>query len=159
MAIFLAESICVQSTKCLQNWWLPGEAAPDADVLMTSRHCRTDQPGELPKSGRLQIRKMPRGPVSQEPPSELGSRSSHCGEVETNLTRNHEASGLIHSLAQWVKDPVLCRELWCRSQMWLRPLAWEPPYATGVALKRQKTKETNRKAGLVERVLRGRGEG
>ena len=47
-----------------------------------------------------------------------------------------------------------CRELWCRSQMWLRsgiavtlgaiapiqPLAWKPPYAAGTALKRQKTK-------------------
>ena len=51
-----------------------------------------------------------------------------------------------------------CRELWCRPQMWLgylvllwlwhwlaamaliRPLAWEPPCAESVALKRQKTK-------------------
>ena len=44
-----------------------------------------------------------------------------------------------------------CRELWCRSQMQLgsggrpaataliRPLAWEPPYATGVALKKKHT--------------------
>jgi len=49
-----------------------------------------------------------------------------------------------------------CHELWCRSQTWLRlhiplwlwrrpvatapigPLAWEPPYATGAALKIQK---------------------
>ena len=47
-----------------------------------------------------------------------------------------------------------CRELWCRSQMRLRsgiavahrlaalalirPLAWEPPYVSGVAVKRQK---------------------
>ena len=51
-----------------------------------------------------------------------------------------------------------CHELWCSSQMrfgsgvavaWLRPvataliqsIAWEPPYATSVALKRQKEKE------------------
>ena len=51
-----------------------------------------------------------------------------------------------------------CRELWCRSQcgadpelLWLwhrlaaiapiRPLAWEPPYAKSVALKRPKKKE------------------
>ena len=42
-----------------------------------------------------------------------------------------------------------CYELWCRSKMWLgsgvavapiRPLALEPPYAVGVALKRQKDK-------------------
>ena len=57
-----------------------------------------------------------------------------------------------------------CHELWCRSQkrlspelLWLwcrpaavapiRPLAWEPPYAAGMALKRQKTKnkQTNKK--------------
>ena len=50
-----------------------------------------------------------------------------------------------------------CQELWCRSQtssdlallwLWCRPaataliepLAWEPPYAVGAALKRQETK-------------------
>ena len=50
-----------------------------------------------------------------------------------------------------------CHELWCRLQTWLRsqvvwlwhrleatapirPLTWEPPYASGTALKRQKTK-------------------
>ena len=46
----------------------------------------------------------------------------------------------IPGLAQWVKDPAL---LW----LWRRPaavapirlLAWEPPYAVGAALKRQKT--------------------
>ena len=35
------------------------------------------------------------------------TRSSRCGSVETNLTRNHEAVGLIPGLAQWVKDSVL----------------------------------------------------
>ena len=43
----------------------------------------------------------------------------------------------------------ICHELWCRSQAQLgsgvavaptRPLAWEPPYATGAALKRQRQK-------------------
>ena len=33
--------------------------------------------------------------------------SSRCGIVEMNLTRNHEVSGLIHGLAQWVKDLAL----------------------------------------------------
>ena len=59
----------------------------------------------------------------------------------TNLARNHEVSGLIPGLAQWVKDPVLLW-LWCRpaAVALIRPLAWEPPYTAGVALKRQKHK-------------------
>ena len=34
-------------------------------------------------------------------------RNSICGTVEMNLTRNHEVSGLIPALTQWVKDPTL----------------------------------------------------
>ena len=63
----------------------------------------------------------------------------------------------IPGLAQWVKDPVF-RELWCRSQtrlgsvlLWrrpaatapIRPLAWEPPYAAGAALKRHTQTHTH----------------
>ena len=45
--------------------------------------------------------------------------------------------------------------LWCRPAAVapIRPLAWEPPYAAGAALKRQK-KETWRKQGLKGRGLR-----
>ena len=45
--------------------------------------------------------------------------------------------GLILGLAQWVKDPAL---LWHRpvATALIRPLAGEPAYAMGVALKRQK---------------------
>ena len=37
-----------------------------------------------------------------------------------------------------------CRELWSRSAAiaLIRPLAWEPPYAVGTALKRQKDNKT-----------------
>ena len=40
-------------------------------------------------------------------------RSSHCGALEMNLTRNHEVLGSIPGLAQWVKDLALLW-LWCR---------------------------------------------
>ena len=66
-----------------------------------------------------------------------------------NPTSIHEGAGVIPGLAQSVKHLAL-PWLWCRSQTWLRsgaavtmaqalirPLAWEPPYAVGVALKRQ----------------------
>ena len=69
--------------------------------------------------------------------------------------------GLLTQPAQWVKDLVLPMNygvdgnhgsdpalpwLWYRlaAAAPIRPLAWEPPYATGAALKRQKTKQTNK---------------
>ena len=72
--------------------------------------------------------------------------------METNLTRNHEVSGLIPGLAQWVNDMVW---LWRRpaATASIRPLAWEPAYATGTALKRQKkNKKTknNKKSAVCE---------
>ena len=83
----------------------------------------------------------------------------------TNSTRNHEVSGSVPALAQWVdrsgvavscgagcrrgSDPAL---LW----LWRRrvatapigPLAWEPPYAAGAAqeiAKKDKNKKQNKK--------------
>ena len=57
----------------------------------------------------------------------------------TNLTRNHEVSGLISGLTQSVRDPALLW-LWCRlaATAPIGPLAWEPPYAVDTALKKDR---------------------
>ena len=54
-----------------------------------------------------------------------------------NPARTHEVVGSIPALARWVNDPALLW-LWCRpvATAPIRPLAWEPPYAAGAALKR-----------------------
>ena len=86
------------------------------------------------------------------------SGSSRCSTSEMNLTRNHEVAG--QSLASLSGLRIQhCHEPWCRSQMllgsgllWRRPaatapigpLAQEPPYTAGGALK-SKTKQTNKK--------------
>ena len=68
--------------------------------------------------------------------------SSRGGAAETNPNRNLEVAGSIPGLAQWAKDSELLW-LWCRPAATapIGPLAWEPSYAMGAALKRQKTKK------------------
>ena len=66
-----------------------------------------------------------------------------------------QSLALLGGLSIW-----LCGELWCRSQTWLgsrvavavaatapiQPLAWESPYAAGVALKkRERERARNQK--------------
>ena len=76
-----------------------------------------------------------------------------------NPTRNHEVSGLVPALAQWVKrsgvavscgvdhrcsSDLVLLWLWCRliAVALIRPLAWETPYAVGAALKAKKKKSS-----------------
>ena len=66
----------------------------------------------------------------------------------TNPTSIHEDAGLIPGLTWWVKEGVLLW-LWCRpaAATPIQPLAWELPYATGVALK-SKRKEKKGSLGV-----------
>ena len=67
-----------------------------------------------------------------------------------NPTRNHEVSGSIPGLAQWVKDLSLLW-LWCKpaATALIRPLAWEPPYAAGAALEKTKKRKDKKKYKLI----------
>ena len=66
-------------------------------------------------------------------------RSSYRDLAEMNLTSVHEDAGSIPGLTQCIRDLALLW-LWCRpaATASVQPLAWEPPYAAGAALKRQK---------------------
>ena len=79
------------------------------------------------------------------------SQSFHRGAAETNTTRNREVVGLIPGLAQGLRI-WCCRVLWCRlaATAPIRPLAWEPLYAVGAALKGHKNKNKPKKTLKVK---------
>ena len=71
----------------------------------------------------------------------------------TNPTCNHKVAGQIPGFGQWVKDLAwLWLWLWCRPAATapIRRLGWEPPNATGAALKRQKTKKRKKTHKFLE---------
>ena len=87
---------------------------------------------------------------------------SFCrGSAVTNLTRIHEDTGLIPSLAHSVA--MNCGEghrcgsdlallwLWCRLAVvaLIQSLVWEPPYAEGVAVKKKRQREKERLLGVL----------
>ena len=69
----------------------------------------------------------------------------------TNRTRIREVVGSILGLALWVKDPTFLW-LWCMlvAIAPIQPLAWEPAYAAGVALKRPPPKKTPKYPALLQ---------
>ena len=69
------------------------------------------------------------------------SGGSLSGTAEMNPTSNHEDGGSIPASLSGLRIRRCC-ELWCRpaAAALIQPLAWELPYATGMALKRKKKK-------------------
>ena len=95
------------------------------------------------------------------------ARSSHCGSAVTNLTVVHEVTDSIPGLTQWVRViPVSCCVghrcgsdpgllwLWCRpaaaALIW--PLAWELPYSTGAALKKQQQQQNTHQTNALKKT-------
>ena len=95
----------------------------------------------------------------------MDALESHRGTVETNPTRNYEVAGSIPGFPRSVMDlALLWAVVWVTDfasdlaflWLWRRPsaiapigpLAWEPPCAAGVVLKRQKPEKKKIKKSM-----------
>ena len=89
-----------------------------------------------------------KAPLKKEP-----TRRSHCGPAKMDPTRNHEVAGSIPGLNQWVKHLALLW-LWCRlaAVALIGRLAWELPYAAGMALK-TKNKQANKSHATLIKLI------
>ena len=95
-------------------------------------------------------------------------RSSHCGSAVTNLIIILRMQVRSLALLRGLRIQC-CNELWCRSQTWLgscllwlwrrlaataliQHLAWELPYAMGVALKKAYTQRRTQLIQFISQI-------
>ena len=95
----------VKDLALLWLWYRPAAAAP-IQPLAWEPPCAAGAAQEIATTTTTTKRQKTKD-KRQKKKKEPNYRSSCCGAVETNLTRNHEVGGSIPGLSQWVQDPAL----------------------------------------------------